>query len=41
MPWSVLSSNLHPTEHLWDEIQRRLSEEQPKATTEAELDAFF
>lgn len=35
MPWSV-SSNLHPIEHLCDEIQRRLSEEQ-NASTEAEL----
>ena len=30
MNWPALSPDLNPIEHMWDEIQRRLFEEQPK-----------
>jgi transposase len=36
MNWPALSPDLNPIEHQWDEIQRRLNEEQPSPTTAAE-----
>jgi hypothetical protein len=41
MPWLALSSDLNPIEHLWDEVQRRLNNFQPRPTTADELAAFF
>ena len=41
MNWRALSPDLNPIEHLWDEIQRRLNEEQPSPTTAAELSIAF
>ena len=38
MNWPAISPDLNPTEHLWDEIQRRLNEE---PTTAAELSVAF
>jgi hypothetical protein len=34
MNWPALSPVLNPIEHLWDEIQRRLNEEQPPSAVE-------
>jgi transposase len=41
MNWPALSPDLNPIEHLWDEIQRQLNEEQPSPTTAAELSVAF
>ena len=41
MNWPALSPDLNPIEHMWDEIQRRLNEEQPSPTTAAELSVAF
>jgi hypothetical protein len=41
MNWPALNPDLNPIEHLWDEIQRRLNEEQPSPTTAAELSVAF
>ena len=41
MNWPALSPDLNPIEHMWDEIQRRLNEEQPNPTTAAELSVAF
>ena len=37
MTWPALNPDLNPIEHMWDEIQRRLNEEQPSPTTADEL----
>ena len=37
----ALSPDLNPIVHLWDEIQRRLNEEQPSPTNAAELSVVF
>lgn len=39
--WPPYSADLNPIEHLWDEIQRKLNEEQPYPSTSAELGAAF
>jgi hypothetical protein len=41
MNWPALSPDLNPIVHLWDEIQRRLNEEQPSPTNAAELSVVF
>ena len=41
MNWPALTPDLNPIEHLWDEIQRWLNEEQPSPTTAAELSVAF
>jgi transposase len=41
MNWPDLSPDLNPIEHLWDEIQRQLNDEQPSLTTAAELSLAF
>ena len=33
MPWPAKSPDLNPTEHLWDEIQRKLNEVRPRPMT--------
>ena len=41
MNWPALSPDLNPIEHLWDHIQLKLNEEQPRPTTAAELSLAY
>ena len=41
MNWPALTPDLNPIEHLWDDIQRRLNEEQLNTTTASELSVAF
>lgn len=41
MPWSALSPDLNPIEHLRKEVQRSLNNSQPRSTAADELAAFF
>jgi transposase len=41
IPWLALSPDLNPIQHLWDEVQRRLSNFQLRPTTADELAASF
>ncbi len=34
LAWPSFSPDLNPTEHLWDEVERRMKKEQPKNETE-------
>ena len=39
--WPALSPDLNPIEHLWDHIQLKLNQQQPRPTTAAELSMAY
>ena len=41
IPWPAVSPDLHPIEHLWNEIHRKLNEVRPRPMTVADVSVAF